>query len=162
MTVGRIAGLFGVRGWVKVFSHTEPRERVLEYQPWLVEQGGTVRELRVADGRAHGKGVVALIEGFDTRDAAAALVGATIRIRRAQFAQLDEDEYYHADLEGLDVVTNDGQALGQVDHLFETGANAVLVVRGERERLIPFTPGVAVLAVDLDGRRITVDWDPDF
>lgn len=162
MTVGRISGLFGVRGWVKVFSHTEPRERVLEYQPWLVEQAGTVRELRVNDGRAHGKGVVALIDGFDTRDAAATLVGATIRISRAQFAPLDENEFYHADLEGLDVVTKSGHALGQVDHLFETGANAVMVVRGERERLVPFTPGVAVLEVDLVGRRITVDWDPEF
>lgn len=162
MTVGRISGLFGVRGWVKVFSHTEPRERVLEYQPWLVEQAGTVRELRVNDGRAHGKGVVALIDGFDTRDAAATLVGATIRIPRAQFAPLDEDEFYHADLEGLDVVTKEGHPLGQVDHLFETGANTVMVVRGERERLVPFTPGVAVLEVDLEGRLITVDWDPEF
>lgn len=162
MIVGRISGLFGVRGWVKIFSHTEPRENILAYQPWLIEAGGKTREVRVSDGRAHGKGVVAQIEGIDTRDAAAALVGAAISIERTQLAPLADDEYYYADLEGLDVVTDEGQVLGQVDHLFETGANAVMVVHGDRERLVPFTPGDAVLDVDLESRRITVDWDPDF
>lgn len=147
---------------MKVYSHTEPREGVLDYQPWLVEKDGETCALAVVDGRVHGKGVVARLEGIDTRDAAAKVVGATIRIRRAQLAPLGADEFYHADLAGLDVVTQDGCKLGQVDHLFETGANAVMVVRGERERLIPFTPGVAVLAVDVDARRITVDWDPEF
>jgi 16S rRNA processing protein RimM len=161
VTVGRVSGLFGVRGWVKVFSHTEPRDNILEYQPWLLEIAGETRAYRVVDGRAHGKGIVAQLEGVETRDDAAVLIGSDIAVERAQFAPLRAGEYYHADLEGLDVVTADGVPLGRVSHLFDTGANAVMVLKGERERLVPFTPQ-AVLDVDMDARRITVDWDPEF
>lgn len=153
--------MFGVRGWVKVFSHTEPREGILGYGPWLVGEGDAWREVAVIDGRAHGKGVVARLEGVDDRGGAAALVGAGIAVHRDRLPPLPPGEYYHADLVGLEVVNTDGVVLGAVSHLFATGANQVMVVQGERERLLPFVQGQVVLEVDLAERRIRVDWDPE-
>lgn len=154
--------MFGVRGWVKVFSYTEPRENILDYQPWLLSSGDGWKEVAVLDGRLQGKGVVAHLEGVDDRDAAAALMDSTIAVERERFAELAPGEYYHADLVGLDVVTVDGVALGKVSHLFATGANQVMVLQGERERLLPFIQGKVIHTVDIDAGCITVDWDPDF
>lgn len=162
VTLGRISGLFGVRGWVKVYSHTEPRENIVHYSPWRLRLGSGWREFAVADGQRHGKGVIARLDGVDDRNAAAALVGAEVAVRRDQLPPLGEDEYYWSDLEGLEVITIDGWHLGRVDHLLETGANDVLVVHGDRERLIPFVRPDVVTAVDLDAAVIRVDWDPDF
>jgi len=161
VVLGRIVGLFGVRGWVKVFSETAPRENILSYRTWLLRSGEGVTPYKLEQGKAHGKGVVAKLAGCDDRDQAALLVGSTIEASRAEFAPAGENEYYWTDLEGLNVVTLEGVELGRVDHLFETGSNDVLVVQGDRERLLPFTATV-IHQVDLPGRRMVVDWDPDF
>jgi len=162
VTVGRISGVFGLRGWVKVFSDTDPRDHIVQFDPWYVRIGGQWREMRVADGHAQGKGVVALLAGIDDRDAASALVGADIAVRRDQLPVLAQGEYYWSDLIGLKVETVDGVALGTVDRLMETGANDVLVVKGERERLIPYLPGQVITEVDLENGLLRVDWDPEF
>ena len=160
LVLGHIDGVYGVRGWVKVFSETAPREGILRYSPWLLGTAPTPR--RVAEGRAHGKGVVVRLEGCDDRDQAAALVGQEIAVTRDRLPPPKADEFYWIDLEGLAVETLEGVALGQVSHLFSTGSNDVLVVVGERERLLPFTWDAAVRAVDFERRLIQVDWDPDF
>lgn len=162
IVLGRVTGLFGVRGWVKVFSNTQPREGIANYSPWQLRLGNEWRSFVVEQGQSQGKGVIVKLEGVDDRDAAAALMGADIAIWREQLPPPAEGEIYWADLEGLEVVTVAGQALGRVSHLLETGANDVLVVRGERERLIPFVRGQVVTEIDLDGGRLVVDWDPDF
>lgn len=162
LVVGRISGLYGVRGWLKIYSHTQPRENIIGYSPWLIGTEGAWRSVAVEDGRAQGKGVVAKLAGYDDRDAAAALIGHEIAIRRDQLERLTAGEYYWADLEGLRVVTLDGVELGVVDHLFETGANDVVVVRGDRERLVPFVRGDVIRKIDLQGGVMEVDWDPDF
>lgn len=162
VTLGQINGLYGVRGWVKVFSHTEPRENILTYSPWQLRLAGEWRELPVEAGRGHGKGVIAKLAGIDDRDVAAALHGAEIAVWRAQLPASGNDEYYWTDLEGLAVRTLQDVDLGTVSHLIETGANDVLVVRGERERLIPFLPGRTVTRVDLEAGLLVVDWDPEF
>lgn len=162
IVLGRVTGLFGVRGWVKVFSNTQPREGIANYSPWQLRLGNEWRSFVVEQGQSQGKGVIVKLEGVDDRDAAAALMGADIAIWREQLPPPAEGEIYWADLEGLEVVTVAGQALGRVSHLLETGANDVLVVRGERERLIPFVRGQVVTDIDLDGGRLVVDWDPDF
>lgn len=162
LIVGRISGVFGVRGWARVFSHTSPRTRILDYSPWLLRQGDTWTSREPVEGRAHGKGVVVRLAGCDDRDAAAALINTDIAIRREQLPVLDSGEYYWADLQGCQVRTTMGVELGQVDSLFETGANDVMVVKGDRERLIPFLTGQAIVSVDLEARLIIVDWDPDF
>ena len=158
IVLGRVTGLYGVRGWVKVFSETDPRENILEYAPWYVD--GEPRA--VAEGRSHGRGLVARLAGCEDRDQAAELIGREIAIRRDQLPPPSPDEFYWADLEGLRVETIHGLALGEVSHLFATGANDVLVVRGERERLLPFVWDQVVHAVDFEAEVIRVDWDPDF
>lgn len=160
VAVGRIAGVFGVGGWVKIYSYTRPRETILRYNPWQLCIDDVWRERRLVEGRRQGNGIVARIAGCEDRDAAAALVGAEIAIAAAQMPALPEREYYWADLEGLRVVNLAGRELGRVSHLFETGANDVLVVRGERERLIPFGKDV-IHEVDLDAGVLRVDWDID-
>lgn len=161
--IGRISGLYGVQGWVRVYSYTVPRTAILELKPWLVRRGRDGWERRaLAEGRAHGKGVVARLAGVENRDEAAGLIGADVAVLREELPDLGPGEYYWADLEGLQVRTIDGKALGIVDHLFSTGANDVIVVRGERERLIPFIKDEVVRRIDLSRGEIEVDWDPDF
>ncbi len=160
VSVGRVAGLFGVRGWIKVYSYTRPREAILNYRPWLIEHDGAWRAIGVTDGRAHGRGIVAQLEGCTDRDATAPLVGAEIAVLVSQLPEAGKNEYYWAELEGMRVVNVAGEELGQVANLFETGANDVMVVRGDRERLIPFARGV-IRRVDRLSGVIHVDWDAD-
>lgn len=163
IVVGRVSGLYGVRGWVKVFSHTQPRENILTYATWYLHKQGAWVANDLETGRVQGKGVVAKLKGCDDRDAAAALMGCDIAIRREHLPQAAPGEYYWADLMGLEVVNLDGVCLGVVDHLMETGANDVLVVQKDgEERLIPFVQEQFVKGVDLDAGVITVDWDPEF
>lgn len=160
--LGHITGAYGVRGWVRVASHTEPAAGILNYRRWRVHVAGDWIEVDVAEGRRHPRGVVARLEGCHDRQAAESYRGAEIAVPRAQLPALGEGDYYWTDLIGASVVTSDGTTLGVVDHLLQTGANDVLVVKGERETLIPFIEDEVVLKVDVDGGRITVDWDPEF
>lgn len=160
VVVGRVVGLFGVRGWVKVYSYTRPPEALLGYGPWQLEVQGAWQTRAVAEGRRQGRGMVARLAGCEDRDAAAALVGAPIAICAAQLPARAAGEYYWSELENLRVVNLADQELGRVSHLFETGANDVLVVRGERERLIPFARDF-VRKVDLEAGVIRVDWDAE-
>jgi len=160
--VGRVSGLYGVRGWVKIFSFTEPRTNILEYTPWHLHGESISTECTIAEGRVHGKGLVARIDGVTDRDAAARYVGAQISVDRSQFGRESANEYYWVDLEGMQVETVTGQVLGTVAYLFATGANDVMVVEGERRRMLPFVTNDVVQRVDKVARKIIVDWDPDF
>lgn len=161
--VGRIVGVSGTNGAVKLESWTNPRMQIFRYQPWILKSAGSERELRGCRGREQGKGMVATLPGVGDRDQAAALIGAEIWVLRSAMPASKPGEYYWTDLEGMDVATVEGVSLGRVSHLFATGANDVVVVRDdERERMIPFVLEQYVKQVDLDARRIVVDWDPDF
>ena len=160
--VGRVSTFFGLQGGLKIHSYTEPRENIVNYSPWQIKHNSEWVSYALQSGRRHGKTVVAQLCGIEDRDQAATLVGADIAVWRSQLPAVAEDEYYWSDLVDLNVVTTDGVALGKVDHLIETGANDVLVLSGERERLIPYVFGSVVLSVDLEAREIQVDWDPDF
>jgi 16S rRNA processing protein RimM len=159
--LGRIAGVFGVRGWVKVFSHTEPREGILKYQNWLLKRGNGWQAVKVEDGKPHGKSVIAKLADVDDRETAAELLDAEIAVPREDLPQTGDGEFYWSDLEGLQVVHRDGRLLGKVAYLMATGANDVLVVDGDGECLIPFVMGEVILDVDLGKGRISVDWDWD-
>lgn len=162
LIVGHITGIYGVRGWVKIRSYTEPRENILSFDRWFVGRGDQWTVAHALDGRRQGKGVVARISGYDDRDTAAALLGKEIAIDRNQLPELDTDDYYWTDLEGLQVRNSEGVVLGTVDHLLATGANDVLVVKGDHEHLIPFVLDQVVKAVHLHEGWIEVDWDPEF
>jgi len=163
LLLGKIVGLSGVRGALKLESYTQPRLRLFSYQPWQLRHAGQEREISGARGNEQGKGIVATLPDVNDRDTAAGLIGAEIWVARSALPKPKRGEYYWADLEGLDVVTPIGVVLGRVSHLFSTGANDVLVVRdGERERLIPFVLERFVRDVDFDAGRIVADWDPEF
>ncbi len=163
--------MFGVRGWVKIYSYTSPRVNVVRYSPWFLRQDGKESTREVLAGQAQGDGVVAQLAGINDRDAAAALIGAEIEVDRAVLGPALRGEaaesglpgeFFWVDLQGMEVRTQSGVSLGFVDHLFETGANDVMVVVGAARHLIPFLYGSVVRAVDGDQRVITVDWDPEF
>ena len=135
-------------------------EAIFDYQPWLLEKDE--KPVNIVDGRKQGKGLAALLPGYRDRDQAAGLVGQKIFCRRDQLPATDEGEYYWSDLEGLEVKTTRGELLGRVERMMETGANDVMVVRGDRERLVPFVQGQYVTRVDLEEGLIEVDWDPEF
>lgn len=162
IVLGRVTGPFGVRGWVKVASFTEPREQILEYPRWRAEgAGGASCELRPAEGRAHGKGLVVRLEGVEDRDAAVALGRPELWVDRDELPALRPGEHYQADLVGFEVVNLQGAHLGRVDHFLDLPANPVMVVVGEREHWLPVGPGQR-LQVNAVERRITVDWDAEF
>lgn len=158
--VGRISGLYGVRGWVRLYAYTKPTKALLSYQPWFIGSG--YREWRLLEGRQQGKGLVGRLDGISDRDQAVALVGEEIFIRRDQLPPSGPNEFYWIDLMGLRVVNQDDVDFGVVDHLLATGSNDVLVIEGERQRLVPFVLEKTVLKVDLEQGFIQVDWDADF
>lgn len=163
--VGKISGVFGVKGWVKVFSFTEPRENILEYKPLYVRRHGDWLAIDVNGGQLQGKAVVMSLENVIDREQAMALIGSELAIKRSQLVETEDDEFYWADLIGLSVINSEDQLLGQVDHLLETGANDVLVVNAvepDAQYLIPFVLEETVLDVDLENKQIRVDWQTDY
>ena len=160
--LGRVLGAFGVRGEMKLHSFTDPVSMAMKYQPWQLVHNGVERELTGVRGRETSKGMVITIAGIDDRDAADALAGAEVWVPRSNLPKPKPGEYYWVDLEGMGVVNREGVELGTVSYLFETGANDVMVVAGDRERLVPYIADQFIVDVDFDARRITVDWDADF
>lgn len=158
VTLGYVSGLFGVRGWIKLFSYTRPRQNIFSYNPWYLKTDSGWKAVEVVDGRDQGKGLVALLDGYSDRDLAAGLLNCEIAIQRDQMDDLEEDEYYWTDLVGLEVINADGRLLGTVVDMMETGSNDVMVIRGEKQHLIPFVPDVWVSSVDLEAGRLYVDW----
>jgi 16S rRNA processing protein RimM len=162
VAVGRISGLHGIQGWIKVFSYTRPRENVLQYSPWWIRLDQKWQAVARIDSKIQGNGIIAQMEGYQDRTAAQGLVGADIAVRRCQLPGLEHGEFYWADLIGLQVVSPQVGVLGTVSQVMETGANDVLIVHGQREYLIPFIQGVYILDIDRVKGCIEVDWGADF
>lgn len=153
-----------MRGWVKIYSYTDPIDRILQYRPWLLRRQGVAdwNEVAVTDGRIQGRTLIARLSGIPDRDEASRLVGSEIAIDRSRLPALPGGEYYWIELIGLSVSNLQGQVLGRVDHMMATGVHDVMIVHGDRERLIPFADRAVVQDVDLERGVIVVDWDPDF
>ena len=158
--LGHVSGVHGVKGWVKIHSLTEPREAIFQYQPWLM--GESLKEVRFSQGKKHGNRLIALFEDINDRESAEDLVHQPIAIHRDQFPETEAGEFYWTDLVGLKVELEDGTALGTIDSLLATGANDVMVVKGDRERLVPFVQEQYVKKVDLENGVLVVDWDRDY
>ncbi len=160
--LGRVSGLFGVRGWVKIHSHTSPRENILRYKTWALQQHGEPTQYKLRQGKKQGKGVIAWFDGVDDRTAAEALVGAEIYIQHDQLQLLETGEFYWSDLIGCELLNLQQEPLGTVVELMETGANDVLIVRHQgSEHLVPFVDPW-VVDVDLEKQQIQVDWDLEY
>ncbi len=162
VVLGKVSGIFGVRGWVKLYSYTAPKEALLNYTECFLEEAGAERAAEIEESKPHGKSLIAKFAGVDDRETAQALIGMTISVPRAALPELGEGHFYWADLEGLEVRRQSGDSLGTVSHLMATGANDVLVVTGQgQDVLIPFVMGSVILDVDLEQGWITVDWEWD-
>ena len=162
ISVGKVSGIFGVRGWIKVYSYTEIRENILTYSPWTLRKGKESKEVKVVDGRRHGKTIVAHLQGLDNRDDAADLNGWEILIHSEQLPKARKGEYYWSDLVGLHVKNLEGIDFGIIKQMLETGANDVVVVTGDRERLVPFLQEQTIIDIDLSAGEMLVDWDAEF
>ncbi|MDO7710000.1 MAG: ribosome maturation factor RimM [Pseudomonadota bacterium] len=162
--VGKISGAFGVKGWVKIYSFTDPRENILSYSPLYLSRKGEWVEVKVVEGRLQGKGVVMSLDGVTDRDQVLPLVGVELAIAKTQIKPAGKDEYYWSDLIGMSVVNLQDEQLGQVDSLLENGAHDVLVVlnKDKTEQLIPFVLDDIVELVDLNNKVIRVDWESDY
>ena len=166
--LGKITTAFGIKGWVKVHSYTDPMTNILEYRNWLLKIDGQWRNFSLTGSKLQTKGLAVSLQGITDRDQALALRQAEIGVLTSELPEPEEDEYYWFQLEGLKVVTTEGVLLGQVKELFESGGgNQVMTVNScegsvdKRQRLIPYADPI-VLEVDLDGSEIQVNWDPDF
>lgn len=167
LVIGKIVSVHGVRGDVKIYSFTDPIENLLSYSRWTLRRGDETRQAELVKGRLQGNILVATLKGVADREVARGYADFEICVPRAELPVLDEDEYYWFQLQGLTVIDQLGQVLGRVDHLLETGANDVLVVKpfagslDDRERLLPYIDQ-CVLRVDLAAGEMHVDWDADF
>lgn len=162
VVMGKVVAAQGIQGWVKVQTFTEYLDSLLDYDTWYVGNEQAWRPLQVLDADVHGKVLVAKLEGIADRTAAEKYKGQLVAVPRAELPEQEEGEYYWSDLVGMTVVTLAGETLGTVDTLLETGANDVLVVKGENgETLIPFIASV-IQQVSLKDKTIRVDWQADY
>ncbi|MFK5915510.1 MAG: ribosome maturation factor RimM [Woeseiaceae bacterium] len=169
VSLGKVSGTFGVKGWMKIFSDTQPKENILKYNPWYLKQNAEWQPFKLVSGKAHGKGVIVQLDGINDCDLAESLKGVEIAIKREQLSKPASGEYYWSDLIGLKVKNKEGIELGCISSMLETGANDVVIVQGEknkkgkkRERLIPFISSEVILEVDIEQGSMLVDWDAEF
>lgn len=162
LTLGKIGAAYGVKGWVKVHSNTNPIDQIFAYNPLYLFKNNLYQEVTITNSRIHGAGLVAHIEGCDDRDLTQDYRHCELVIKREQLPNLSNDEYYWTDLEGLRVLNQQGCELGFIDHLTNTGANDIMVVKGDKEHWIPFIRNHFVFEINLDKKTITVDWESDF
>jgi 16S rRNA processing protein RimM len=165
ISLGRISAAYGIKGWIKVYSFTDPIENILSYRPWYLIRGKGWEEVEVLDSRRQGKGIIAQLANCETRDDVEGFLGTEIAIPASLLAELDDGEYYWTQLQGLAVTNTEDQRFGVVNHLLKTGANDVLVVRADEasmdtdERLIPYLMDKVIKSVDLEAGKIIIDWD---
>ncbi len=171
LTVGQLAGVHGVKGWVKVRSFTEDEKDIVDYKPWHLLSAHGCKEIEIDDFRVRPQGLTVHIKGIDDRDVAAQLGRAKIQVPRECMPELAEGEFYHFQLVAMRVYCvhqAEEVLIGEVDHVMVTGANDVLAIKpcagslDDRERLVPYVPEIYVLDVDLESASMRVNWDPDF
>lgn len=167
--LGRVAGVFGIQGWVRIASETRPTENIFRYRRWWLGEQDSGFEVRVvARSKPEGNALLAQLSGRDglpitDRDVAQGLVGMAISVGRDALPKLPEGEYYWVDLVGLEVINVEGVSLGMIREMTSNGAQDVMVVaQEEQERLIPFVHGPIVQQVDMQARRVVCDWQPEW
>lgn len=159
IVVGKIGSTYGIKGWLKIISFTDPIAGILDYSALYIEDKESWKPIKIDDGRLHGKGIVVHFPDFNTPEEARLITGKKIAITRDQLPALEQQEYYWSDLEGLTVINYTGEELGTINYLMETGSNDVLVVKGKKEIAIPYLMGEVILDVDLEARVMHVKWD---
>lgn len=167
VTLGRVVGAYGVKGWLKIISSTRPERNILDYPRWWIAKGEGY-EAQLLEGRVHGRGLIAQISGRDglpvtDRNVSESLIGSEIQVERSALPPTKDGEYYWHDLIGLKVRSEQGDALGEVTEVTSNGAQDILVVNdAETERLIPFVQDHIIKSVDIDQGLIVADWLPEY
>jgi len=160
--LGKVVGTFGVKGWLKISSYTEPATNILDYEMLLINAGPAGwNEIRVEDGRETDKGVLAKLAGIESPEAGRLRIGAELGVRRSEMPETAAGEYYWSDLEGLEALNVEGEVLGQVDHFRTTPAGTVVVIHGTQELWVPFVKE-RIVKVDIAAGRIVLDWTVDW
>ena len=163
IVIGKIVGVHGIKGWLKILSFTRPRENILKYGPWLVKQDNEWPEMQLLEGKPQGKGLIVSLEDITDRNEAMALVGSELAIDRDSLPAAKAGEFYWHDLINMQVINQQNEVLGVVKELLETGANDVLVVGADKQRyLIPYIKDVYIEDVDTEQGVIQVDWQSDY
>ncbi len=163
--VGHIQGVFGIKGWLKVFSHCRPKEQILNYTNWELRSSSGVEVYQLQEGKLHSNGIVIKFKDINDRNQAELFKGAEIWVAKSELSELEGDEHYWFQLEGLKVETLEGETLGKVLRMMETGANDVMVVKNDvnkEEILIPYVHEQVIKQVNLEQKTITVDWQKDY
>ncbi|PID42757.1 MAG: ribosome maturation factor RimM [Proteobacteria bacterium] len=168
-TLGKVTSPYGIKGWLRIYSYTDPIDNILNYPKWVLVQDGKSAVFDLEQGKVHGKGIVVKFSGCSDRTEAEKLCGSKVCVSASSLPALSENDYYWHQLEGLNVYHSEtGALVGKVSYMIETGANDVVVVRStagsidSRERLIPYLPDQVIKTVDLGKQRMVVDWDLDF
>ena len=169
--VGKIGAAWGIKGWLKVRSYTEPAENLFKYQPWMLNTPNGLQSFTIGQWHRHSKGFIAEIVGVDSREQAELLCNLDVSVEKNHLLPLGTGRYYWYQLQGLRVISRFNGVnsyLGTVKGLISTGANDVLVVKGDsnsvdkRERLIPYVTSQYIKMVNIDGGTMYVEWDPEF
>jgi 16S rRNA processing protein RimM len=160
VVLGRIGAPFGLKGWVKVISYTDPPEGIAGYVDWEISSGAGSRTATVLEWKRAGRFIAVKLDGVDTPEDARCLTNSDVRVQRSALPPTAPGEHYWHDLQGLAAFTPDGVPLGQITGFLELPAHPVLVLEGERERLVPLVPE-RLLEVDLAAGRVMLDWHPD-
>jgi 16S rRNA processing protein RimM len=159
--VGNFGKTFGVLGWIKINSFTFPQKHILNFQPWLIKKNGSWEEICLEDSKQHLNSIVVKLPSCNSPEEVRRFTNIEIGVWRKQLPKLQSGEYYWMDLIGLQVINLIGFEFGTVQEIMATGANDVLVVNGDRKRLVPYISSV-IRKVDLEKKAIFVDWDQDF
>jgi len=161
LLIGKINGLFGVQGWVKVFSYAHPRKNILTYKPWHVKIDNEWTTIDLLNGREQAKTIVANIKGVNDREQAREYIGLDVYIETSQLPTLPKGQYYWNELIGLKVINLNNVLLGKVSSMVATGSNDVMVIKGEKEHWVPYIEPF-LIKINLDSKEIRVDWDENF
>ena len=161
VVLGQVGGAFGVQGWVRIQSYTDPPANILKYERWQLGRAGQWREVEVEDGKLTAKGVLAKFAGVETPEDARLATGSEIAVTRDELPPPAPGEYYWIDLEGLAAFGQNDQPLGRIEEFRATPTGTVVVIRGERQHWVPFVKE-RIVSVDLDAGRVVFDWAADW
>ena len=161
VVLGQVGGAFGVQGWVRIQSYTDPPANILKYERWQLGRAGQWREVEVEDGKLTAKGVLAKFAGVETPEDARLATGSEIAVTRDELPPPAPGEYYWIDLEGLAAFGQNDQPLGRIEEFLATPTGTVVVIRGERQHWVPFVKE-RIVSVDLDAGRVVFDWAADW
>ena len=157
--LGRLGKTFGLLGGLKVHSYTDPSQNIFKYDEWLLKTATTTQAMRLSAQQPHQHHLVVYLEGISHIDSATPWVGATLWVPRSTLPNLTKDEYYWTDLQGLTIINQENKVLGQLDHFIATGANDVMVIKGQQEELlIPYLLETIVKDIDLNQGIIRIQW----